>query len=279
MHNILRTLNESQTVLDLGCGRGSFNYTWYRFRIIGTDTNLRGDSLRRDGGRILYVQSDAHSLPLKDGSIDAIICNNVLEHLGDYRQALSEISRVLTATGLLWLAIPDGRGFDDAFYRWLFLSGGHSNQFTFDRLVEEVRQRTNLKLVQSILLFSGFLYLKRPTLELFPNHRELGQLLSLIPEGVYRAGSLVVNVLTRWVDRVVGSRLSQYGWGFVFARSEVKLEALFSYFNVCWSCGAGNDAGYLKSDGRLTPILGLRFYSCLNCGARNVFVEPPEGLN
>jgi SAM-dependent methyltransferase len=278
MHNILRTLGDSQTVLDLGCGRGSFNYTWYPCRIIGVDTNLRAQSLCKEGGRIFYIQSDAESLPLKDGSIDAVICNNALEHLPDYRLALVEINRVLTPTGLLWLAIPNGQGFDDALYRWLFLSGGHSNRFTFDRLVEEVRQWTDLKLIQSILLFSGFVYLKQPVLELFPNHRELGQLLSLIPERVYQAGSLLINVLTRWVDRAAGSRLSQYGWAFVFGRSEVKLDPLFSYFNVCWNCGAGNDAEYLKSEKHLTPILGLRFYSCSNCAAQNVFVEPPEGL-
>jgi len=134
-----------------------------------------------------------------------VICNIALEHLPDYRLALTEINRVLAMTSLLWRAIPNGQGFDDASYRWLFLSGGRSIRFTFDCLVE-----------QSIPLFSGFVYLRKPTPELFPNHQDLGRLLSLIPERFFQGASLLINILTRWADKATGSRLSQYGCGLSF---------------------------------------------------------------
>jgi SAM-dependent methyltransferase len=79
-------------------------------------------------GRSLYaakpdVFADAAALPLGAGSIDAILCFEVLEHLRDPNAALAEFSRVLRPHGTLLLSVP-------------FLYPIHDEPFDFQRLTE-----------------------------------------------------------------------------------------------------------------------------------------------
>ena len=50
-----------------------------------------------NGEADLYVNME--NMPFDDSSIDVIICNHVLEHVGDYRRALHEVHRVITGGG------------------------------------------------------------------------------------------------------------------------------------------------------------------------------------
>ena len=49
---------------------------------------------------------DATAIPYGDGSFDVVLCNHVLEHVPDYRKALSEIHRVLRPDGWAVLQTP-----------------------------------------------------------------------------------------------------------------------------------------------------------------------------
>ena len=278
MDNILHSLGPNQIAVDLGCGQGSFRYASYPCRIIGVDMALNHPALFRDGRRVQYIQSSAVQIPLGDASVDAVICNHVFEHLA-YLQALSEIHRILKPTGLLWVAVPNGYGLDDALYRCVFEGGGHVNRFRFRQLVDEVQTRTDLRLIQFNQLFSGFIYLKRPTPQQRVHFPRRAQFLYKCPPSWNRAAILVLSTTTRTVDRLLGSRTSQYGWGFVFARGEVSLDPLPSFFNVCRQCGSGNDAVHLKASGRVSPLLGIPFYRCSNCDAKNIFFKPLKGLS
>jgi SAM-dependent methyltransferase len=279
MHNILWKLNSAQIVVDLGCGGGSFNYSTYPCKIVGIDVGFGGHQLYADESRVLYLQSNAGELPLMTGSVDAFICNHTFEHFANYKQALREINRVLNPSGMLWIAVPDGYSFDDFLYRSLFAGGGHLNRFTYQRLVDEVQSETDLGLVQAISLFSGFVYLKRPTTQQFKDLPPFGKFLYYVPDQLGKAGISTINVASRLVDKLFGSRISQYGWGFVFARGKVELYPLPSYFNVCWKCGAGNGAQELRSSGSIGTRFGVSLFSCMNCRAKSVFFEPPRGLS
>jgi SAM-dependent methyltransferase len=62
--------------------------------------------------REISVFNKSNSLDLQqidrpDGSYDVIVCNHVLEHVPDYRAALRELSRILSAQGFLFLSFPD----------------------------------------------------------------------------------------------------------------------------------------------------------------------------
>lgn len=50
---------------------------------------------------------DLQHIDRPDRSYDVIVCNHVLEHVPDYRAALRELSRILSAHGFLFLSFPD----------------------------------------------------------------------------------------------------------------------------------------------------------------------------
>lgn len=52
------------------------------------------------------VVGDIHNIPLKNESIDAVICSSVLEHVENPIVAMKEIHRVLRVGGKLFLHIP-----------------------------------------------------------------------------------------------------------------------------------------------------------------------------
>lgn len=93
--------------LNFGCGTMEFHD-----RIINLDVqNTETVDIVSDGGRI----------PLKDASVDLIITQEVLEHIGDYRSALSELERVLKPGGRIYCQLPFQIGFHPGpydFYRF-----------------------------------------------------------------------------------------------------------------------------------------------------------------
>lgn len=52
------------------------------------------------------VVGDIHNIPLKDGSIDAIICSSVLEHVKDPIRAVQEMKRILKKDGKIIVYVP-----------------------------------------------------------------------------------------------------------------------------------------------------------------------------
>jgi SAM-dependent methyltransferase len=52
------------------------------------------------------VAGDMEALPLRDGSVDGILCETVLEHVPSARTAFAEIARVLKPGGRMFLTLP-----------------------------------------------------------------------------------------------------------------------------------------------------------------------------
>jgi SAM-dependent methyltransferase len=52
---------------------------------------------------------DIQAIPHPDGSVDAILCNHVLEHIPDDRKAIAELFRILRPGGWAILMVPIGR--------------------------------------------------------------------------------------------------------------------------------------------------------------------------
>lgn len=93
------------TVLDLGCHDGSFTE-----RVAGEigarnalgleiDTDLA--RIARDRGIDMTVADLEHPLPLEDETVDAITANQVIEHLYNTDNMISEAMRLLKPGGLL----------------------------------------------------------------------------------------------------------------------------------------------------------------------------------
>lgn len=95
-------------VLDVGCGIGDF--LAFRPGTIGVDINPHTvEWCRKRGLDARRMEPD--SLPFDGGSFDAVVLDNVLEHLADPTALLSEIRRVLKPCGSLIAGVPGKRGY------------------------------------------------------------------------------------------------------------------------------------------------------------------------
>jgi SAM-dependent methyltransferase len=93
--------NQIMTFADVGCAEGL--YVKYVSSVhketfcIGVDIGRTFVEKAKDSGKMLnteYVICDVRNLPFKDGSIDSVLCSEVLEHIHDYRKSLAELFRV-----------------------------------------------------------------------------------------------------------------------------------------------------------------------------------------
>lgn len=89
-------------VLDVGCGRTPYRAYVPAARYVGLD--LDTPELRELGGADLFY--DGGEFPVADGSFDAVLCSQVLEHIFTPAEFLAEIRRVLRPGGVLLLTTP-----------------------------------------------------------------------------------------------------------------------------------------------------------------------------
>src|SRR5207248_2487624 len=106
----LATLNEGETVLDLGSGGGidvllSASRVGPTGKAYGLDMTdemlaLANDNKRRAGAEnVEFLKGEIEDIPLPDASVDVIISNCVINLSGDKHKVLSEAFRVLKPGG------------------------------------------------------------------------------------------------------------------------------------------------------------------------------------
>ena len=104
-------------VLDLGSGEGRHVHGLHvlgGINVVGLDRDAPSLIKARDGLDMLpaataatgFVLGDAYRTPFADGTFDAVICSEVLEHLEDYHAALTEIARVMKPGGVFVATVP-----------------------------------------------------------------------------------------------------------------------------------------------------------------------------
>lgn len=270
MDELVRELSPDSRVLDLGAGGGSFDYSSTAAGVVAVDLAFPKRS-QPSLGRLI---GNSDSLPLPNESIDVVVCNHTLEHFERPRRAMAEIGRVLKKGGHVWIAVPDGFLLDDRLYRFVFAGGGHVNRFSLDSLIQMARSSASLGAVRFKKLHTGFVYLNPPDPEKLPHYPRRARLLAKVPPKALEWILRWLNYAVRIGDGLLGTRLSQYGWGVVFqnqtgdkaARPPVETPA---DKNVCFRCGAGHPSASLTP--LLRPLLFWRVYDCPCCGARNIF--------
>lgn len=118
----LTLLPEGSNILDLGVGNGRNSVFAVKkgLNVLGIDFARAMVSLARSKftglsdderkGTADFIQSDFGMLPVKDGSVDAVVCIASLHHLpsdGVRRRAASEIFRVLKSNGTAFISVWD----------------------------------------------------------------------------------------------------------------------------------------------------------------------------
>src|SRR5208282_5857715 len=82
-----------------GGGRDYFYLTMHGKKVVSLDIAIQPVIPN-------LINADAALLPFKEGSFDAVVCMEVLEHLFHDFMALQEIRRVLRDDGVLVLSVP-----------------------------------------------------------------------------------------------------------------------------------------------------------------------------
>jgi 2-polyprenyl-6-hydroxyphenyl methylase / 3-demethylubiquinone-9 3-methyltransferase len=94
---------DGRLVLDAGCGGGlvARELAAAGAEVVGVDRSLGslGVARRAAGSSFRPAQGRLERLPFADGSFDAVVAADVLEHLPDLPAAVKELARVLAAGG------------------------------------------------------------------------------------------------------------------------------------------------------------------------------------
>ncbi|WP_306133401.1 bifunctional 2-polyprenyl-6-hydroxyphenol methylase/3-demethylubiquinol 3-O-methyltransferase UbiG [Roseivivax marinus] len=98
---------QGKRVLDLGCAGGFMAEALARRGATVTGRDPAEDAIRaarehaaQEGLSIAYDVGVGEDMPYADGSFDAVVCVDVLEHVRDLDQTLSECARVLAPGGV-----------------------------------------------------------------------------------------------------------------------------------------------------------------------------------
>lgn len=121
-------------VLDVGAGsapyRALFAHCNYRTQDFA---QLKDDQLRHGRYAPIDFVSEANAIPVPDGSFDAVICTEVLEHVPEPIAVVRELGRIIAPGGRLILTAPLGSGIHQEPYHFY---GGYT-PYWYRRFLKE----------------------------------------------------------------------------------------------------------------------------------------------
>ncbi len=273
IYDWIAQLKSDQWVLDVGAGEGSFPGAEFTCAWLAVDDDPAAFTT---AVRYCRVVARGHQLPVRDGSIDLVICHHALEHLAPLDETLAGMARVLKPGGKCYISVPNGYGLCDAIYRLIFSGGGHVNRFHREELIGLMEQRLDVRLVGWQKLYSSFVYLRKLMEMLETPPPKLPRRLiaiSMLPRRCVGFVQRTIYAGSRLMDRFFGTDLSVYGWAFFFERMPGAAAAVVEqpgYVNVCLYCGTGQAAATARRTGRFTAC-------CQNCSRTYPHFRPFRG--
>ncbi len=121
---------ESLDIADIGCAAGTQSMIWAKdgHRVQGIDINetlveIATERAKEEGLAIEYLLGTAENLPWADSSFDVCLVPELLEHVPNWSDCLSELARILKPGGVLFLSTnnvlcPKQQEFDLPLYSW-----------------------------------------------------------------------------------------------------------------------------------------------------------------
>lgn len=122
-----RWLTGRKKILDVGCGVG---YLTHYLGATGIDNNVYAiKRAKKLYPKVRFIKAGAESLPFPNGSFEAIVCYNVLEHLSDKQRGkfYREAKRVLKKKGLFLAGYVDETHPFTQFYSLIFPDKGKAD--------------------------------------------------------------------------------------------------------------------------------------------------------
>jgi 2-polyprenyl-3-methyl-5-hydroxy-6-metoxy-1,4-benzoquinol methylase len=101
---IRENFKPGQTILDVGCGDGSFSEWMPEFNWVGVDIN---EEKSKYNGKRLTHNIEVFPYPFEDQSFDGVVCSEVLEHLWNPEGVHQEVYRLLKPKGVYIISTPN----------------------------------------------------------------------------------------------------------------------------------------------------------------------------
>lgn len=163
-------LSQSDRVLDLACGTGSFTRSFARVArdglVVAVDasrTMLARAVRDTDADNVAYLLADACALPFRDGSFDAVCCFAALYLIERPMRAVDEIVRVLAPGGRVALLSSCNRGpVPIALTRPVVKSLSGVRIFGREELTDALRAHELLEVQQRVSGFAQFVGARKP---------------------------------------------------------------------------------------------------------------------
>ena len=118
--DITRHFDPGAALLDLGCGTGWMAEHFKDYT--GVEIGVDAVSAAVDLGRNVRLADLVDPLPFADGSFDAVVVKDVLEHVVEPLAVVREIRRVLRPAGRVYACAPDAQ-------RWMWEDWSHRRPF------------------------------------------------------------------------------------------------------------------------------------------------------
>lgn len=161
--NKLRTVlslipHEPKTILDVGSASGWFlsevAKRYPQARSTGIDVYDKAIAYaKKTYPHITFLEADGHTIPLKDNSQDLVLCCEMLEHVVNPHQVLSEIRRVLSPNGYAIIEMDSGNWmFRLVWHWWTHMRHGvwedaHIQEYTAKKLKTHILE-SNLRILK-----------------------------------------------------------------------------------------------------------------------------------
>jgi len=220
----LLDVTAGDVVLDLGCGMGQDALALAArapgVRVLGVEPSNRmirfGQGLQRGGhlgtGSASFLRAFGEELPVRSGSVDALLCKGALDHFIDPRLTMAEVTRVLRPGGRAVIALANydslacrlGRAWDRlrrrrdpraeiAGHPFYEPPPDHLTRFGHDTIVALPTDGLRLEWVEGLSLLWGF----------GPWARLVAWLPWPLAELLVRAAALAARLHPRWADVIV----------------------------------------------------------------------------
>ena len=112
IENAVSQIDNVSTILELGCGHGEVLEVIYdpNIKLVGIDINPSSIVLTKERfksrNNVTILEGDIRKLPYPDESFDVVVCSEVLEHIPNPIEVLTEIKRVLKRHGTFISTVP-----------------------------------------------------------------------------------------------------------------------------------------------------------------------------
>ncbi len=164
--NIFRIFDQNlrtyatHNILDIGCGDGDRTIRIAKYynvsmnNVYGLDSNDDLILTSKNVFNASRVDLETDDIPHKDNTFDLVICNQVLEHLKNYKKTISEAIRVTKNEGYIVFGIPNLAHLINRIYLLfgfqplcIHLDSSHVRSFTHRNFVKLLNSLESVRLI------------------------------------------------------------------------------------------------------------------------------------